>query len=181
MSTRIRNTNRTGTSSKTVNRNTNVSNTKVIIKTSQGSRFVTKNVANARQTEQNKKKSFTGTSQRLGGTPVNLLNGFTSVQLRMFYVNTYNTLAYFSGQYVDDIDDGEVLRYVVFLELIINKLNRKSGQREKELTELWNKSLDMQTTSINHDRILTRYRKIMESGFISNGGNVSSILNNAKK
>ena len=131
--------------------------------------------------QQLKNKSFTGASQRLGGTPLNLLGNFTPVQLRIFYVNTYNTFAYFSGQYVNDIDDGEVLRYIIFLELIINKLNRKSGERERELSELWNKSLGMKTFITNHDKILTRYRNIMESGFKSNGGNVSSILNNAKK
>ena len=127
------------------------------------------------------KKSFSGTGQKLDGTPLNLLGNFRPVQLRIFYVNTYNTFAYFSGQYVNDIDDGEVLRYIIFLELIINKLNRKSGERERELSELWNKSLGMKTFIINHDKILTRYRNIMESGFKSNGGNVSSILNNAKK
>ena len=110
-----------------------------------------------------------------------LLGDFTPVQLRMFYVNTYNTLAYFSGQYVNEIDDGEVLRYMIFLELVINKLNKKSLARERELSELWNKSLEMRTFRINHDKILTRYRNIMESGFKSNGGNMSSILNNAKK
>ena len=133
----------------------------------------------ARQNAKN--KSFSGTGQKLGGTPLNLLGNFTPVQLRIFYVNTYNTFAYFSGQYVNDIDDGEVLRYIIFLELIINKLNIKSTAREKELSELWNKSLGMKTFGTNHDKILTRYRNIMEYGFVSNGGNISSILNNAKK
>jgi hypothetical protein len=127
---------------------------------------------------------YNGTEQGLR-TSLNLLKDFTTLQSKMFYVNTYNTFAYFSGQYVNDIDDGEVLRYIIFLELIINKLNRKSGERERErereLSELWNKSLGMKTFITNHDKILTRYRNIMESGFKSNGGNVSSILNNAKK
>ena len=168
--------------SKTITGNNNRNYSKVpIINQSRGILVNRNSQAYRNYLAKQSKKSFSGTGQKLGGTPLNLLGNFTLVQLRIFYVNTYNTFAYFSGQYVNDIDDGEVLRYIIFLELIINKLNRKSGERERELSELWNKSLGMKTFITNHDKILTRYRNIMESGFKSNGGNVSSILNNAKK
>ena len=172
------------TGSSTVTSNNKNSN-KVIIRNNQGHGIMVNRNSQAYRNylaRQNaKNKSFIGRGQTTGGISLNLLNDFTAVQLRMFYVNTYNTFAYFSGQYINDIDDGEVIRYMIFLELIINKLNRKSIARERELSELWNKSLGMKTFGTNHDKILTRYRNIMEHGFVSNGGNISSILNNAKK
>tara|TARA_R110000772_G_scaffold138149_2_gene247122 strand:- start:1057 stop:1599 length:543 start_codon:yes stop_codon:yes gene_type:complete len=159
----------------TVNRNNKTPNSKLIIKTPQGARFVNRN-----STEGQKYLANEAKKNRKNVANSVMLKNVSKNHLQSCYLNTYTTLAYLAGQ--SKISDAVIARYIISFETLLSKMNGKlTTDREKIFENMWNKTRNHENTvkfaSVTDiEQYLKYYKNIMEGGFKIQGNSRLSTL-----
>jgi hypothetical protein len=96
------------------------------------------------------------------------------------FVNTYLSFASVVGWESSTTNDGEILRFIVMLELLLSRTNRVP----QNLANLWDNSLryNIKSSLSNNKRflkeLLEHYSNIMKNGFVNKKNiNVNSPVN----